>query len=233
MALSLEETIVVVDDEEKIVSIIKNYLTQEGYTIYTAKDGWSALELIKTKQIDLVILDWMMPGMSGIEVCKKVRQFSEVPIFFLTAKSEEIDILLGLEIGADDYITKPFSVRELAARIRIVLRRIQKQEKNQALTIKLHNYLEIDAQRHIVKIHEQEVTLTPTEFKLLYTLAKHPGRVYSRLQLLEQALGEEYAGYERSIDTHIRNVRKKIEKDANNPKVIITVFGIGYKVKEI
>ncbi|WP_206662920.1 response regulator transcription factor [Anaerobacillus alkaliphilus] len=230
----MEATILVVDDEEKIISIIENYLVQEGYRVYTAKDGLTAIEIMKARTVDLLVLDWMMPQMTGIEVCRKIRDFSDVPIFFLTAKSEEIDKLLGLEIGADDYITKPFSVRELAARVRIVLRRVQKSIDNKpSQVITIHNYIEIDMERYIVKIDQVEVTLTPTEFKLLATLAKNPGRVYSRLQLLEQALGEEYLGYERSIDTHIRNLRKKIEVDANDPQIVMTVFGVGYKVREI
>ncbi len=229
----MSATILVVDDEEKITSIIENYLVQEGYLVYTAKDGLSAIEILKNKRVDLVVLDWMMPQMSGIEVCRKIRDFSDVPIFFLTAKFEEIDKLLGLEIGADDYITKPFSVRELAARIKIVLRRIQKQiDQKPPNIITIQDYLEINIERYIVRVNQVEVTLTPTEFKLLATLAKNPGRVYSRLQLLEHALGEEYLGYERSIDTHIRNLRKKIEIDANDPQVILTVFGVGYKIRE-
>lgn len=231
----MAQTILIVDDEEKIRQIIKNYLEQEGFQVITAEDGEAGLKLLKVnKDVSLVVLDWMMPGMSGLQVCKEIRQFSDIPIFFLTAKSEEIDKLIGLEIGADDYITKPFSVRELTARIRIVLRRIYKEqvpsdEPSQTL---IHDRVLLDVARHIARVDGDEVLLTPTEFKLLATLASAPGRVYSRLQLLEIALGEEFAGYERSIDTHIRNLRKKVEKDPANPKMIMTVFGVGYKLGE-
>jgi DNA-binding response OmpR family regulator len=227
-------TICIVDDEEKIRSIVRNYLEQEGFAVLEAGDGESALGLLRRADVDLVLLDWMMPGLNGLDVCRKLREFSEVPVIFLTAKSEELDKLLGLELGADDYITKPFSMRELSARIRVVLRRMQKAKGNQASSEKKQDRLvrgrvTVDLAKHTAFVDGEPVVLTPTEFKLLATLAQAPGRVYSRLQLLEIALGEEYAGYERSIDTHISNLRKKIEKDPGQPKLILTVFGVGYK----
>lgn len=232
-----QATILVVDDEDKIVNLVSNYLEQEGYRVLRAMSGREALDtLTVVSDIDLVLLDWMMPGMNGLDVCRKLREFSEVPVIFLTAKSDEYDKLLGLELGADDYMTKPFSLRELVARIRVVLRRLQKaqlQPAPVAATMEegqlVRGRLTVDHARHTALVDGREVVLTPTEFKLLATLAGAPGRVYSRLQLLEIALGEEYAGYERSIDTHIRNLRKKLEVDPAQPTMILTVFGVGYK----
>lgn len=230
----MKGTILIVDDEEKIRSIVSNYLKQEGFYIDEASKGQEALQRLKdsTKEYDLVVLDWMMPEMSGLEVCKRIREFSEIPILFLTAKTDEVDKLVGLEIGADDYITKPFSLRELAARIRVILRRMQKIQKLTSESLLVRGEITIDITRHSVKVRDKEIDLTPTEFNLLHTLATSPGRVYSRLQLLALCLGEEYAGYERSIDTHISNLRKKIEKDPAKPIYIVTVFGIGYKFGE-
>lgn len=230
-------TILVVDDEETLRGIVRNYLEQEGYAVVEASDGAEALAELRQSEVDLVLLDWMMPGMSGLDVCRKLREFSEVPVIFLTAKTEELDKLLGLELGADDYITKPFSMRELAARIRVVLRRLQKAQgeavpapENKEQLVR--GRLTLDLAKHAALLDGLPVTLTPTEFKLLVTLASAPGRVYSRLQLLEIALGEEYAGYERSIDTHISNLRKKVERDPSQPELIVTVFGVGYKFGE-
>lgn len=233
-------TILVVDDEEQIVSFITSYLTQEGYRVLTAGNGPEALrELAKYPETDLVILDWMMPGMSGLDVCRTIRKTSDVPLIFLTSKSDELDKLLGLEMGADDYVTKPFSIRELETRIRVVMRRrnltlpVPAQKSTVADDeLVVRGSLSMNLGKHQVTVDGQNVVLTPTEFKILATLAKHPGRVFSRLDLLELALGEEYSGYERTIDTHVRNVRKKIEKDFSNPYFIITVFGIGYKFGE-
>ncbi|MFD2169687.1 response regulator [Tumebacillus lipolyticus] len=227
-------TILAVDDEETLQRIVKNYLEQEGFTVLTASDGSGALKLVEQVEVDLVLLDWMMPGLNGLEVCRRMREFTDVPVIFLTAKTDELDKLLGLELGADDYITKPFSMRELAARIRVVLRRMKR--GNAAATAAgsgqeqlVRGRLTIELAKHAVLLDGKALTLTPTEFKLLVTLASAPGRVYSRLQLLEIALGEEYAGYERSIDTHISNLRKKIEQDVSQPQMILTVFGVGYK----
>ncbi|MBO9597117.1 MAG: response regulator transcription factor, partial [Cohnella sp.] len=189
--------------------------------------------------VDLVLLDWMMPGMNGLDTCRQIRGFSQVPVIFLTAKAEEVDKLLGLELGADDYMTKPFSIRELEARIRVVLRRTQPQpHRNAASERKADELLQrggltIDLPKHAVSVQGKPVPFTPTEFKILRTLAQSPGRVYSRLDLLEIALGEEYTGYERTIDTHIRNIRRKIENDFSNPDYIVTVHGVGYKFGDV
>jgi len=228
-------SILIVDDEEKLISFITNYLRNEGYRIFEAVNGYDALELLeRTPSIDLVLLDWMMPGLNGLETCRKLRTFSQVPVIFLTAKSEEVDKLLGLELGADDYMTKPFSIRELEARIRVVLRRIHSsplhvEREGKSSDILQRGALTIDLPKHSVNLYGEPITMTPTEFKILRTLAQSPERVYSRLDLIEIALGEEYAGYERSIDTHIRNIRKKIERDLSEPCYIVTVHGVGYK----
>ncbi|WP_229263557.1 response regulator transcription factor [Cohnella cholangitidis] len=232
----VKQTILVVDDEEKMISFIASYLENEGYRVLEASNGSDAISLLQSEpHIDLVLLDWMMPGMNGLDTCRYIRGFSQVPVIFLTAKAEEVDKLLGLELGADDYITKPFSIRELEARIRVILRRVKPhsgaitEPVAKANDILRRGALLIDLPKHTVSLNGQPVAFTPTEFKILRTLAQSPGRVYSRLDLLEIALGEEYSGYERTIDTHIRNIRKKIETDFSNPDYIVTVHGVGYK----
>lgn len=224
----MSKKILVVDDEEKIRELIKNYLEKEGFQVVPAADGGEALEFITKEKPNLIVLDWLLPGMSGLEICRQVRQKSKVPIIMLTAKTEEVDKLLGLELGADDYITKPFSLRELTARIRVVLRRSEPEEEKKTESVKVGG-LEINLNRHEVWSEGKSISLTPTEFKILSILVSSPGRVYSRLQLLDAALGFAYEGYERSIDTHVSNLRKKIEPDPVNPRYILTVYGIGYR----
>lgn len=224
----MPKKILVVDDEGKIRELVKNYLEKEGFEVIQAADGSEALEAITREKTNLIVLDWLMPGMSGLEVCRQVRQKSSIPIIMLTAKTEEVDKLLGLELGADDYITKPFSLRELTARIRVVLRRTEPDDENKIETIKVGG-LEINLNRHEVWSEGKSISLTPTEFKILTLLLSNPGRVYSRLQLLDAALGFAYEGYERSIDTHVSNLRKKIEPDPVNPCYILTVYGTGYR----
>jgi DNA-binding response OmpR family regulator len=238
--ITQEETIriLVVDDEQKMTSFITAYLQNEGYGVTEAHTGAKALELLRADSgFDLVLLDWMMPGMNGLDVCRVLRTFSDIPVIFLTAKSEEIDKLLGLEIGADDFITKPFSMRELEARIRVILRRMNKRKQPEELegdpAIITRGIISIDLPGHVAYRNGKPLTLTPTEFKILTTLAKYRGRVFTRLELLEIALGEEYSGYERSIDTHIRNLRKKIETDFAHPEIVLTVHGIGYKMGDL
>ncbi|AFM43228.1 response regulator with CheY-like receiver domain and winged-helix DNA-binding domain [Desulfosporosinus acidiphilus SJ4] len=225
--------IVLVDDEAEILSLVRDYLTRDGFTVVTALNGVEGMELIEKEKPDLVLLDWMLPGMSGLEMCKRLRETSTIPIIMLTAKSEEIDRVLGLEFGADDYIVKPFSLRELAARIKTVLRRSSggaQETSNSSLLIR--GELTIDVTSHKVTKRGQELFLTPTEFNILHLLALRPGTVYSRLQLLRQAMGEEYLYYERSIDTHVSNLRKKVEDNPSDPKYIETVFGVGYRFGE-
>jgi two-component system OmpR family response regulator len=224
----MSKKILIVDDEEKIRELINKYLVKEGFEVIEAADGYQALELMVSQKPDLIVLDWLLPGINGLEVCRQIRQKSAIPIIMLTAKTEEIDKLLGLELGADDYITKPFSLRELTARIRVVLRRIDPSGEIKKSSIKIDD-LEINLDRHEVLSNGENITLTPTEFKILGILFSSPGRVYSRLQLLDAAFGYAYEGYERSIDTHIRNLRKKIEPDPENPRYILTVYGTGYR----
>lgn len=231
----MERLIAVVEDEEKIRGMIRSYLQNEGYEIVEAEDGTTAVELIKAQKVDLVLLDIMLPKKDGYEVLKEIRRNNKkLPVIMLTARAEEIDKLLGLEMGADDYITKPFSMRELAARIKAVLRRtyFDYDDRDQDDEMLVRGELEIDQGAYEVKLAGEPVNLTPTEYKILVTLAEKPGRVFSRLQLMERAMGEAFVHYERSIDTHVSNLRKKIEKDPANPEYIHTVYGIGYRFGE-
>lgn len=221
--------ILVIDDEEAIGNIIRDYLEAQGYEVFWAKDGLSAIDTARRVNPDLIILDLMLPGKSGFDVCKEIRQVSDVPVTMLTAKSDEIDRVLGLELGADDYVTKPFSLRELAARVRAVLRRVGKGIEDRKGVLKVGD-IAIDVDGHQVTVSGREAALTPTEFSILLFLAERPGRVASRLQLVNASLGEAYIGYERSIDTHVSNLRKKIEDDPANPKRLQTVYGVGYKL---
>jgi len=220
--------ILVVDDEEKLREMVRNYLTNEGFIVIEAADGAKAVELHQKERPDLVVLDWMMPGTNGLDVCKSIRQLGNTPVIMLTAKTEEVDKLLGLELGADDYITKPFSLRELVARIKAVLRRTLAGAPARDEIIKIKEMV-VDLDGREVKVKNKKIDLTPTEFKILSVLAGNPGRVYSRLQLLDAAFGYAYEGYERSIDTHVSNLRKKIEPDPANPEYILTIYGTGYR----
>ncbi len=228
----MEIKIVLVDDEPEILTLVRDYLSREGFLVLTAINGVDGMILIEREKPDLVLLDWMLPGLNGLEMCKRLRETSSIPIIMLTAKSEEVDRVLGLEFGADDYVVKPFSLRELLARIKTVLRRASgaTQEHVSALT---RGELSIDVASHRVWKRGEEILLTPTEFKMLHLLATRPGIVFSRLQLLQQAMGEEYLYYERSIDTHISNLRKKVEDNPSEPKFVLTVFGIGYRFGEL
>jgi len=225
--------LILVDDEPEILTLVRDYLSREGFKVLTALNGTEGMELIGREKPDLVILDWMLPGMSGLEMCRRLRETSTIPIIMLTAKSEEIDRVLGLEFGADDYIVKPFSLRELAARIKTVLRRSSGVvQENVAASVLIRGELSIDVTSHKVLKRGQEIFLTPTEFNILHLLATRPGTVYSRLQLLRQAMGEEYLYYERSIDTHVSNLRKKLEDNPSEPNYVETVFGVGYRFGE-
>ncbi len=226
----MEGTIVLVDDEKEILEIVSTYLQKEGFEVLVADRGEKGLELVERTSPDLVLLDWMLPEISGLEICKNLRSTSNIPIIMLTARSEEFDRVLGLECGADDYIVKPFSLLELVARIRTVLRRSRGGEREQTLIVR--GDLSIDQLSRKVCKKEEELFLTPTEFKILCMLAARPGVTYSRLQLLKEAMGEEYVNYERSIDTHVFNLRKKIEDNPSEPVYVQTVFGIGYRFGE-
>lgn len=227
----MAKVIAVVDDEEKIRDTINAFLINEGFTVVEAENGEVAIQLVKNQSIDLVILDVMMPIMDGLQALREIRMISKkMPIIMLTAKTEEIDKLLGLEMGADDYMTKPFSMRELAARIRTVLRRSSpEEEREESDELLIRGDIEINLSTYEVKVRHETLNLTPTEYKILVTLAQKPGRVYSRLQLMNSVMGEAYVNYERSIDTHVSNLRKKVEGDPAHPEYIHTVYGIGYR----
>ena len=226
--------ILVVDDERKILSLVRAYLEREGYQVTEAVDGHQALETFRHETPDLIILDIMLPGIDGLEVCREIRRTSAVPIIMLTARDEDSDKLIGLELGADDYITKPFSPRELVARVRAVLRRSHLIETPKLAPGRLTlGGLVLDEERFEATCHSHPLTLTPAEFRILAALARNPGRVLSRTQLLDIALGETYEGYERTIDVHIKNLRRKLAATGGGEGcVIVTVYGIGYKLKE-
>ena len=222
--------ILLVDDERRIIEVLEAYLEREGYEIHSADNGIDALKKAKSINPDLIILDLMLPDISGEEVCRLVRKESDVPILMLTAKSAEDDRINGIVMGADDYLTKPFSPREVVVRVQAILRRVKKTEKVQLLEFN-GKKLVVDIVKKEVRVNGEYVTLTPIEYKLLTNMAENPGRVYSRMDLLEkiQDEGMYYEGYERSVDTHIKNLRKKIEQDTRQPDFIVTVFGMGYK----
>ena len=223
------KTILVVDDEPKIVQLVRDYLERAGFRVLTAPNGKTALALAHSERPDLVILDLGLPEMDGLDVTRTLRKDSNVPILMLTARSEETDKLIGLEMGADDYITKPFSPRELVARVRVVFRRME--AYSQSLTEIVHAAdLTLDVPRMRVTAEGQEVQeLTPTEFELLVALARHPGRVFTRAQLLNAVHGVAFESYERAIDAHIKNIRHKVEPEPGEPRYILTVYGVGYK----
>ncbi|MFH1736941.1 MAG: response regulator transcription factor [Actinomycetota bacterium] len=219
--------ILVVDDESQITELLKSYLEREGYQVAVAADGEEALAMADAERPDLILLDLMLPKKNGFEVCREIRAKSRVPIIMLTARDEEPDKIVGLELGADDYITKPFSPREAVARVRAVLRRSEP-DSPEGKIIRTGS-LEIDSLRHEVRKNGNVIELTPTEFKILETLADSPRRVYTRLQLVEEVQGYSFEGYERTIDAHIKNLRQKIEDDPKNPRLIGTVYGVGYR----
>jgi two-component system alkaline phosphatase synthesis response regulator PhoP len=223
----MSETILVVDDEPKIVKLAKDYLERGGFSVLTAGDGELALAIAKRDTPDLVVLDLNLPGMDGLDVCRHLRRTSSMPIIMLTARVDETDRLIGLELGADDYITKPFSPRELVARVRAVLRRV-KGDIHQPGLIRISD-LEIDLKGHRVTRGDDEIQLSRTEFNLLTVFAQYPGQTFSRAQLLDKLHGVVYDGYDRSIDAHIKNLRRKLEPNPSEPIYVLTVYGIGYR----
>lgn len=222
--------VLVVDDNEKIVEVLAAYLTGEGYTVRTAADGPSAIAEVARRVPDIALLDVMLPGVDGIELTKRFQREHGLPVILVTARSDEVDRLVGLELGADDYISKPFSPREVVARVKAVLRRVEGRSAPDGSSIRIGE-LEIDPARRSVSVGETTVDLTRTEFDLLAAMAAHPGRVYSRLQLLEIASGDAFEGYERTIDAHVKNIRRKLGEDPRRPRFVHTVFGVGYKVE--
>jgi DNA-binding response OmpR family regulator len=223
------KTILVVDDEPKIVQLVQDYLERAGFGVLTASGGKTALSLARTEKPDMVILDLGLPGMDGLDVTRTLRRDSNVPILMLTARSEETDKLVGLELGADDYITKPFSPKELVARVRVVFRRIETYSEASVEMIRAGE-LTLDVPRMRVTAAGRPIEeLTPTEFELLAAMARHPGRVFTRAQLLNVVHGIAFESYERAIDAHIKNIRHKIEPVPAEPRYILTVYGVGYK----
>ena len=222
--------ILVVEDERKLVTILKAYLEQAGFAVVTASDGQQALTMFRHEKPALVLLDLNLPVLDGLDVCRALRKESTTPIIMVTARVEETDRLIGLELGADDYISKPFSPREVVARVRAVLRRTEG-EPIRAETLTADD-LTIDLTKHSAHLKDRALELTPTEFDLLAVLMQNPGRAFTRLQLLDRVQGEAFDGYERTIDAHIKNLRQKIELDPRNPCYILTVFGVGYKFVE-
>ncbi|HVN53635.1 MAG TPA: response regulator transcription factor [Anaerolineaceae bacterium] len=228
----MNELILIVDDEDRIVTLARDYLEKAGFRVIRAGDGSAALAAARRDRPDLIVLDLMLPGLDGLDVCRAIRRQSDVPIIMLTARVEEADRLIGLELGADDYITKPFSPRELVARVRTVLRRARSGSLLQPSGVLRAADLEIDVEGHRLTRGGTPVKLSRDEFELLTMLAQHPGQIFTRAQLLDRLHGIVFEGYDRSIDAHIKNLRRKLEPDPSEPRYVITVYGIGYKFNE-
>jgi two-component system alkaline phosphatase synthesis response regulator PhoP len=222
--------VLVVDDDVKTVELVKLYLNRDGYRVITAYDGVEALRLAREGHPDLIVLDLMLPGIDGLEICRTLRAESDVPIIMLTAMTTDDDRLTGLDLGADDYVTKPFSPRELAARVRAVLRRLPGERGPDRIE---HGALTVDFLKHEAFLAGKSLNLTPVEFKLLGVLVKEPGRVFSRAQIIEKALGYDFNGFDRTIDVHILKLRRKLEPNPRHPRYIKTVYGAGYKLLEV
>jgi two-component system alkaline phosphatase synthesis response regulator PhoP len=221
--------VLVVDDDAKTVELVKLYLNRDGYRVLTAYNGNDALQMARESQPDLIVLDLMLPGISGLDVCRTLRKESEVPIIMLTALTTDDDRLTGLDLGADDYVTKPFSPRELAARVRAVLRRLPGERGPDKIE---HGALSVNFLKHEAFLEGKPLGLTPVEFKVLGALVKEPGRVFSRAQIIEKALGHDFDGFDRTIDVHILKLRRKLEPDPRHPRFIKTIYGAGYKLLE-
>jgi len=224
-------TILVVDDEPRIVQLVRDYLEHGGFTVLVASDGQAALRTARTGRPDLIVLDLGLPGLDGLDVTRALRREGEVPIIMLTARTEETDKLVGLELGADDYLTKPFSPKELVARVRAVLRRAEGLHAPSDV-IRVGADVELDIPRMEARFAGRRVDLTKTEFQLLSTLARQPGRVFTRAQLLDAVKGVAFESYERAIDAHIKNIRRKVEQNPRSPRYVLTVFGVGYRFAE-
>ncbi|MBU5439006.1 response regulator transcription factor [Tissierella sp. MSJ-40] len=224
------KNILIVEDEKNIVEVIEAYLSKEGFNVFTAEDGKKALELFHSNNIHLIILDLMIPKISGEEVCTNIRSTSDVPIIMLTAKADEDHRVQGLSIGADDYVIKPFSPRELTSRVKALLRRSYRDYGPLAENLVFNDGdLEIEVEKMIVRKQNKSVNLTVNEFKILLALVSNPGVVLSREQLIENSFGHQYEGFDRTIDTYIKNIRQKIEDNPKKPKYVLTVYGAGYK----
>ncbi|WP_303851586.1 response regulator [Seleniivibrio woodruffii] len=224
--MNMNKKVLIIEDETQIASILKDYFQQSGFEVHTLDSGAKAVESIKKLVPDAVILDLMLPDTDGLEICRQVRKFSNVPMLMATAKVEEVDRLIGLELGADDYICKPYSPREVVARVKAVLRRLAPEATEDVLTA---GPIVIQPSKYQVTVNGNDLSLTRSEFELLYIMAKQPGRVFSRTDLIANVHGYEFEGYERTIDSHVKNLRKKIAAVLNNKDVIQTVYGVGYK----
>ena len=224
------KTILVVDDEPKIVQLARDYLEHAGFGVVTARDGREALQAVRQHRPDLVVLDLGLPELDGLDLTRSLRRDSNLPIVMLTARDDEVDKLLGLELGADDYLTKPFSPRELVARVKAVLRRTEASPEKTDI-IRAGDVV-LDLPRMRTEVEGRTVELTATEFQLLATLARRPGRIFTRGQLLDEVRGVTFESYERAIDTHIKNLRRKIEPDPRQPRYLLTVYGVGYRFAE-
>jgi two-component system, OmpR family, alkaline phosphatase synthesis response regulator PhoP len=225
------KTVLLVDDEPEIVRVVRDYLEHSGFAVIVEGDGLAALRAARTRRPDLVVLDLGLPGLDGLDVTRALRRESELPIIMLTARADESDKLVGLELGADDYLTKPFSPKELVARVRAVLRRTEAAGAPAELI--RSGELEIDVARRRVTVSGRVAELTPTEFELLLTLARRPGRVFTRAQLLGAVRGVAFESYERAIDTHVKNLRHKLEPSPREPRYLLTAFGVGYRFAEL
>ncbi len=226
----LKQRILVVDDDRSIVKILRGYLEQAGYTVFVAYDGQTAVQTLRSEKPDLLVLDLMLPDRDGYDITRFIREdryLGSMPIIMLTARVDDTDKIIGLELGADDYITKPFNAREVVARVRALLRRAQFDTK--PTTVLQSGRLKLDANARQLSIDSELIELTPTEFNLLYTLMQHPGHTFTREELLVQGMGYAYEGMGRTLDTHIRNLRKKIEEDPSNPQYLQTVYSVGYR----
>lgn len=227
----MNERILIVDDEPWVHEVVRAYLEREGFIVYGASDGTEGLDLALTKRPDLVVLDLMLPDLSGEEICRRLRERSDVAIMMLTAKSGEMERVAGLGLGADDYLTKPFSPLELVARVKAILRRTAGGDMPLVEVLRFDDgRLEIDSVRHEVRVDGTPADLTPSEYKLLLALAQYPGRAYSRFELINRVQGHDFEGYERTIDAHVKNLRRKIEHDPHKPQYVETVQGIGYRL---
>jgi two-component system alkaline phosphatase synthesis response regulator PhoP len=221
--------VLVVDDDVKTVELVKLYLNRDGYRVITAYNGTDALKIAREEHPDLIVLDLMLPGINGLDICRTLREESDVPIIMLTALTTDDDRLTGLNVGADDYMTKPFSPRELAARVRAVLRRLPGERGPEKIR---HGDLTVDFLKHEAFVENKPLELTPIEFKILGALVKEPGRVFSRAQIIENALGHDFDSFDRTIDVHILKLRRKLEPEPHHPRFIKTIYGAGYKLLE-
>jgi len=223
--------VLIVDDNPKIVEVLSAYLTAEGFEVETADDGDRALAAVAARVPDIALLDVMLPGIDGIELTRRLQQQYALPVILVTARSDEVDRLIGLEVGADDYISKPFSPREVVARVKAVLRRSERAVSTTPGQRLFVGDLEIDGETRRVRLGEQVVDFTRTEFDILSALAAHPGRVFTRMQLMEAAQGDAFEGYERTIDAHVKNIRRKLGEDPRSPRYLHTVTGVGYRLE--